>query len=209
MVSSLCSRVSSRQHRQKMRESSEQSGQTVGAFITPESLARWSSPDTSPFSFQHCNRNKIQTHANALHPLQFSHQTRCMGLSQNRNPQNWWLSLRISFKALDKRTSGDTEGTRIWGDSLGAISHIKLSQGAFRGNPPVSLVPPVSLLVGFPESHPKKIPSNKNTPLCRSQACIGKTQAGGLHLNLPASKSMAWPSPLEPVPRDGFLVWLW
>ena len=28
-------------------------------------------------------------------------------------------------------------------------SHIKLRQGAFR--PPVSLVPPVSLLVGFPE----------------------------------------------------------
>ena len=43
------------------------------------------------------------------------------------------------------------------GDSLGAISHIKLAQGAlcitcaFRGNPPVSLVPPISLLVGFPE----------------------------------------------------------
>ena len=33
----------------------------------------------------------------------------------------------------------------------GAISHITLSQGAFRGNPPASLVPPVSLLVGFPE----------------------------------------------------------
>ena len=31
---------------------------------------------------------------------------------------------------------------------LGAISDIKLSQGAFTGNPPVSLVPPVSLLVG-------------------------------------------------------------
>ena len=30
------------------------------------------------------------------------------------------------------------------------ISQIKLSQGAFEGNPPVSLVPPVSLLVGFP-----------------------------------------------------------
>ena len=39
----------------------------------------------------------------------------------------------------------------IWGgDSLGAIAHIKL-QGAFRGNPPVSLVPPVSLPVGFPD----------------------------------------------------------
>ena len=37
------------------------------------------------------------------------------------------------------------------GFQLGAISHIKLSQGAFRGNPPVSLVPPVSLLVGFPD----------------------------------------------------------
>ena len=53
---------------------------------------------------------------------------------------------------MDKRTSGDTEGAGIWGDSLGAMSHIKLSQGAFRENPPVSLVPPVSLLVGFPES---------------------------------------------------------
>ena len=37
------------------------------------------------------------------------------------------------------------------GDSLGAISHIKHSQGAFRGNPPVFLVPPVSLPVGFPD----------------------------------------------------------
>ena len=53
---------------------------------------------------------------------------------------------------LDKQTSGDTEGAGIWADSLGAISHIKLSQGAFRGNPPVSLVPPVSLLVGFPDT---------------------------------------------------------
>ena len=48
-----------------------------------------------------------------------------------------------------KRTSGDTEGAGIWGDSIGTISHIKLSQGAFRGNPPLSLVAPVSLLVGF------------------------------------------------------------
>ena len=41
-------------------------------------------------------------------------------------------------------------GSGDMGDSLGTISHIKLSQGAFRGNPPVSLVPPVSLLAGFP-----------------------------------------------------------
>ena len=54
---------------------------------------------------------------------------------------------------FDKQTSGDTEGAGIWGDSLGAISHIKLIQGAFRGNPPISLVPPVSLLVGFPERY--------------------------------------------------------
>ena len=51
--------------------------------------------------------------------------------------------------ALDKRSSGNTEGAGIWVDSLGAISHITLSQGAFRGNPAVSVVPPVSLL-GFP-----------------------------------------------------------
>ena len=51
---------------------------------------------------------------------------------------------------MDKRTSGDAEGAGIWGDSLGAISR-KVCPGAFRGNPPVSLVPPVSLLVGFPE----------------------------------------------------------
>ena len=56
------------------------------------------------------------------------------------------------MQLLDKRTSKDTEGAGIWGDSLGAIFHIKLSQGAFRGNPPVSLVLPVSLLVGFPET---------------------------------------------------------
>ena len=33
----------------------------------------------------------------------------------------------------DKRTSGDTEGAGIRGDSLGAISRIKLSQGASNG----------------------------------------------------------------------------
>ena len=33
---------------------------------------------------------------------------------------------------------------------------IKLSQGAFRGNPPVSLIPPISLLEGFPVSFPPK-----------------------------------------------------
>ena len=38
------------------------------------------------------------------------------------------------------------------GFSHGAMSHIKLSQGAFRENPPVSLVPPVSVLVGFPDT---------------------------------------------------------
>ena len=38
------------------------------------------------------------------------------------------------------------------GGSLGAISHIKLSQGAVRGNPPVSLSP------GIPASwFPEKI----------------------------------------------------
>ena len=42
---------------------------------------------------------------------------------------------------LDKRTSGDTEGAGIWGDSLGAISHIKLSQGASSNG---------GSLVGFP-----------------------------------------------------------
>ena len=34
---------------------------------------------------------------------------------------------------LDKRTSRDTEGAGIWGDSLGDISHIKLSQDASKG----------------------------------------------------------------------------
>ena len=48
---------------------------------------------------------------------------------------------------LDKRTSGDMEGAGIWGDSLAAVSHIKLSQDAFSGNPPVSLVAPMSLLM--------------------------------------------------------------
>ena len=37
------------------------------------------------------------------------------------------------------------------GFQLGASSHIKLSQGAFRGNPPVSNWFPL-LLVGFPDS---------------------------------------------------------
>ena len=56
---------------------------------------------------------------------------------------------------LDNRTSRDTERAGIWGDSLGTISHIKLSLGAFRGNPPVSLVPRVSLLVDFPDMPPE------------------------------------------------------
>ena len=34
---------------------------------------------------------------------------------------------------MDKQKSGDTEGAGLWGDSFGAISHIKLSQGVFRG----------------------------------------------------------------------------
>ena len=35
--------------------------------------------------------------------------------------------------ALYKRTSGNTEGAGIWGVSLSAMSHIKLSQGASNG----------------------------------------------------------------------------
>ena len=54
----------------------------------------------------------------------------------------------ISFGQTNKR---DTEGAGILVDSLGAISHIKFRQGAFRGNPPVSLDLFVSLLVGFPD----------------------------------------------------------
>ena len=76
---------------------------------------------------------------------------------------------------LDKRTSGDTEGAGIWGDSLGAISH-KLSQGACTGeSSTVSLVPPVSLLVGFPEyaaktSEPLISNPNAGTRLIRQGA---------------------------------------
>ena len=59
---------------------------------------------------------------------------------------------------------GDTEGPGQtvlggYGFQLGAISHIN-SQGAFRGNPPVSLVLPVSLLVGFPETNAPPFLSN-------------------------------------------------
>ena len=56
------------------------------------------------------------------------------------DPQTEW------FGQTNKRGH---EGVGIQGDSLGANSHIKLS--AFRGNPPVSLATPVSLLAGFPE----------------------------------------------------------
>ena len=44
---------------------------------------------------------------------------------------------RLKFGHTNQRGYG---GAGIWGDSLGAISHIKLSQGAFRGSPPVALV---------------------------------------------------------------------
>ena len=47
----------------------------------------------------------------------------------------------VVLKHLDKRTSGDTEGAGTWGDSLGAISHVKLSQGAFRGILPYPWLP--------------------------------------------------------------------
>ena len=50
----------------------------------------------------------------------------------------------LPFGQTNKRGYGES-GERE--DSLGAISHIKLSQGTFRGNPRESLVPPVSLLV--------------------------------------------------------------
>ena len=47
---------------------------------------------------------------------------------------------------LDKQTSRDTEGAGIWGILLVPFPTSKLVK-----NPPVSLVPPVSLIVGFPE----------------------------------------------------------
>ena len=56
-------------------------------------------------------------------------------------PVDWFLFSREAKRKttiFDKQTRRDTEGAGIWGDSLDAISHIKLSQGAFRGNPPVS-----------------------------------------------------------------------
>ena len=69
------------------------------------------------------------------------------------------MSDPVRLKLLDVRnrsvaslTYWSNQQAGIRRDSLGAISHIKLSQGAFRGNPPVSLVPPVSLLIGFPEA---------------------------------------------------------
>ena len=68
-------------------------------------------------------------------------------------------------KDLDKRTSGDTEGGGTWQASLGAISHVKLSQGAFRANPPVFLVPPASLLVSLKDvSKLSKCPSDSGPP---------------------------------------------
>ena len=65
------------------------------------------------------------------------------------------VDLRICL--LRKRRGSGQTNKREYGSGdmggfqFGAISHIKLSQGAFRGNPPVSLIPPVSLLVGFPD----------------------------------------------------------
>ena len=63
--------------------------------------------------------------------------------------------------------TNEQAGIRGSGDTLGAISHIKLSQGAFNGNPRVSLVPPVSLLVGFPEgvSSFRRNPRNGGWPI--------------------------------------------
>ena len=61
----------------------------------------------------------------------------------------WFKHHLCPFLLLDKRTSGDTEGAGIRGDSLGAMSHIKLRQGASNGGilNRINLVPPVSLLV--------------------------------------------------------------
>ena len=105
---------------------------------------------------------------------------------------------------LDKRTSGDTKGAGIWGDSLGAISHIKLSQDAFRGNPPVFLLPPVSLLVGFPDtSLPHSTP--RRTP--RRTKNTGRKHLHGwrfagfwnrprhfVHLQALSRRCLAWPN---------------
>ena len=67
-------------------------------------------------------------------------------------------SVTVGSFRLDKQTSAGIRRERgIGGDSLGAISHIKLSQGASNGRIlpyPVFLVPPVSPLVGF--GHMKK-----------------------------------------------------
>ena len=53
---------------------------------------------------------------------------------------------------LDKRTSGDTEGAGICGDSLGAISNLNFVKAhPTKESSRTNLVPPVSLLVGFPD----------------------------------------------------------
>ena len=75
-----------------------------------------------------------------------------IGLAKICNASHRSARFRVGIvpcSLLDKRTSGDTEGAGIWGNSLGAISHIKLNQAAFGGSSPVSLVPPVSLLVSL------------------------------------------------------------
>ena len=66
-------------------------------------------------------------------------------LPQRRPLQNNWSHTHLGL--LLTRTSGDTEGAGIWGDSPWHHFPIKLRQGEFVGNPPLSLVAPVSLLV--------------------------------------------------------------
>ena len=84
-------------------------------------------------------------------------------LSWVNNP---WISARLSAKKTmcwSRRKPDEQAGIRRgYGDmdSLGAISRV-LSQVAFIGTPPVSLVPSVSLLVGFPESCPKVLVSER------------------------------------------------
>ena len=88
---------------------------------------------------------------NRLSRSHFSHSSE--RFPQNRPPCDFPFILETPEAPFTwtNEQAGIRRGAGMWGDSLGANSHIKLSQGARRGNPPISLIPPVSLLVGFPD----------------------------------------------------------
>ena len=123
-----------------------------------------------------------------------------------------WSSRRFHVRCPGPRvsTSADMDAERagpdmgIWIPTWRHFPFFKPSQGAFRGNPPVSLVPSVSLLVGFPDSCGRRISrdslscANRRRPFggrCHPSSSDGRNENLEEPLKTHNGGSLAAPSP--------------